>query len=253
MCNNRNFFLDVALPTSKQDVSVGNEEAASVIGIGTIRVVASYNGQRVNIGMKHALFVPDLMANLLSVSKLRQAGFRTTFDTTSAGARRCFVTRSGCQKIVFEGVECQDGLYRIDISAFDSTLPQSLHTTTQRSELDKQNLWNRRLGHVSCEMIEKSIPFLDGIDITKCRKLDTCQSCLKSKWTRDPRKPIDDRSTQPLNLVHSDLIGPFKSASLGASKYCTALFDDCSTFSLVRFTKTKAESLSALQDMIIEL
>lgn len=92
-----------------------------------------FDGQQVNLKTKHALFVPDLMANLLSVSKLRHAGFCVTSDTTSAGAGHCFVTRSGGQKIVFEGVECQGGLYRIDISAFESTPPQSLHTTTTQT------------------------------------------------------------------------------------------------------------------------
>ena len=56
--------------------------------------------------MKHALFVPDLIEILVSVSKLRQAGFCITFDTTSDGVGHCFVTRFGFQRIVLESVEC---------------------------------------------------------------------------------------------------------------------------------------------------
>lgn len=121
------------------------------------------------------------------------------------------------QNIIFESVECQDGLHRPDISTSDSTPPQSLYTTAKRSEFDKQNLWHRRLGHVSCRTSDKYLPILDGIDIRKCRKLETCQPCLKDKSNRNGRKSIDDRSTQPLDLLYSDLIGPFKSAALGGS------------------------------------
>lgn len=86
MCHNRNFFIDVAPLTSEQDISVGNEETVSIMGIGTIRDMASYDRQRVNHEMNHALFVPDVMTDLLYDSKLRHAGFCVSFDTTSAGA-----------------------------------------------------------------------------------------------------------------------------------------------------------------------
>ena len=72
-----------------------------------------------------------------------------------------------------------------------------------------------RLGHVSSGTIQKSQPLLDGIGINTCKKIDTFHPCPKGKSTRGPRRPVDDRTTGPLDLVHADLIGPFKVASLG--------------------------------------
>ena len=40
---------------------------------------------------------------------------------------------------------------------------------------------------------------------------------------------------------------------MGRSKYCTATYDDASVLSLVRFTKTKTASSSALQEKILEV
>ena len=94
---------------------------------------------------------------------------------------------------------------------------------------------------------------MDGIDIRNCTGLRNCDPCMQAKSTRDPRKITHTKSTRPLDLVHADSVGPVRFASLGGSRYCIALYDDCSAFSLVRFTSTKSEASQALKHMILEL
>ena len=94
---------------------------------------------------------------------------------------------------------------------------------------------------------------MDGIDIRNCAGLRNCDPCMQAKSTRDPRRVINSKSTRPRDLVHADIVGPVRFASLCGSRYCIALYDDCSALSLVRFTSTKSEASQALKHMILEL
>ena len=118
---------------------------------------------------------------------------------------------------------------------------------------EKQNLWHTRLGHMSRSVIEKSLPLVDGVDITKCDQRLPYDPCLRAKSTRAHRATVDEKRTQPLDLAHADIVGPVRVPSLQGSRYCIALYDDLSALSLVRFTSTKSDASQALKNMILEL
>ena len=110
MSNNPKLFMEILPLSTQQFVSVGNGDVSAISGIGTIHAIASFDAKLIPVGMNDTLFVPHLITNLLSVSKLRQAGFCNCFDTNNAGKGYCIVTRGGCDETIFKGIECQDGL-----------------------------------------------------------------------------------------------------------------------------------------------
>ena len=55
------------------------------------------------------------------------------------------------------------------------------------------------------------------------------------------------RETQPIWLVHSDLIGPLPTPSYGGSRYVLTFIDDYSQFCLVYFLKLKSEVFEQLK------
>ena len=55
------------------------------------------------------------------------------------------------------------------------------------------------------------------------------------------------RETQPLGLVHSELIGPFLTLSYGGSRYVLTFINDCSRFFWVYFLKLKSEVFEQLK------
>ena len=57
----------------------------------------------------------------------------------------------------------------------------------------------------------------------------------------------------PLDLIHKDLVGPFRNASLAGCRYFITLYNDASAFSMVRFLKLKVEAGDDLKSMILEL
>ena len=74
-------------------------------------------------------------------------------------------------------------------------------------------LWHKRLGHISRERMERLIkneilPYLDFTD------LNICVGCIKGKQAKHTKKRAT-RSTQLLEIVHTDICGPFDVSSFG--------------------------------------
>ena len=120
---------------------------------------------------------------------------------------------------------------------------------------DKEKLWHQRLGHMGHNIINKSVKITKGIDVSGTSSREVCDDCELSKSHRQPRRQADNESfcsTEPLELVHSDLCS-VNCESPGGSKYYVTLYDDCNAVSRVRFLKQKSDGANAVQDMILEL
>lgn len=71
-----------------------------------------------------------------------------------------------------------------------------------------------------------------------------CEVCARGKQTKKPFKPSETESSGILELIHSDLMGPQSTRSLGHAKYLLTFIDDFSRKVFVFFLKTKDETLS---------
>lgn len=84
-----------------------------------------------------------------------------------------------------------------------------------------------------------SIQFSDGV----------CQGCIIGKH---PEEKYDKgkawRATQLLELVHSDLTGPFPQPYFSRARYVLTFIDDFSRYTWVYFLKQKSEVFDHFQD-----
>jgi hypothetical protein len=69
-------------------------------------------------------------------------------------------------------------------------------------------LWHQRVGHISKERLMRLVkceilPQLDFSD------LNVCVDCIKGKQTKHAIKKPATRSIQLLELIHTDICGPF--------------------------------------------
>ena len=75
-----------------------------------------------------------------------------------------------------------------------------------------------------------------------------CIGCVDGKHPeRRYEKGMARRATQPLELVHSDLIGPIRTPSYGGSRYVLTFIDDYLRFCWVYFLKLKSEVFEKLK------
>ena len=112
-------------------------------------------------------------------------------------------------------------------------------------------LWHKHLGHVSKERLQrlvknKILPNLDFVD------LGLCVDCIKGKQTKHNKK-YATRSTQLLEIIHTDICGPFDTPSFGGEKYFITFIDDFSRYGYVYLLNEKSQAVNALKVFVKEV
>ena len=86
-------------------------------------------------------------------------------------------------------------------------------------------IWHGRLGHMSRTGMETLSPF-SYLPMLSFSKFSVCEHCQHCKQTRNVHQIRSDSSTQPLDLVHTDVCGPMPTRSLGGALYFVTFIDD---------------------------
>ncbi|XP_063372553.1 uncharacterized protein LOC134660703 [Cydia amplana] len=74
---------------------------------------------------------------------------------------------------------------------------------------------------------------------------DKCEACLKGKMATKPfPKASSSRTTQPLQLIHSDVCGPLPEASWGGARYLVTFTDDFTRKTFGYLMKNKSQVMS---------
>lgn len=184
------------------------------------------NGNEITI--YDVLCVPELAANLLSISRI-----------TKSGNRVCFVD-DGCEIYNHNDrflckAKLEDGVYKLPMDVKFVLL-------SKQAKIDLIT-WHRRLGHVNFIDLKRilrsaNIEFED-------RNMDNfvCESCVMAKHARQPFKHKGKRASKVLEIIHSDVCGPMEQMSLGGAKYFVTFIDDFSRETAVYLMKAKSEVL----------
>ena len=121
-----------------------------------------------------------------------------------------------------------DNLYLLAMNAlFNESL--CVNTINVKCKLTNENsatLWHKRLGHISKRRIEKLVSngILDPPDFSK---FVMCVNCIKGKQTK-VRRFGATRSTNVLELIHTDICGPSPTAAWNGQQYFIMFIDDFS-------------------------
>ena len=105
-------------------------------------------------------------------------------------------------------------------------------------------LWHLRLGHIGYDglstILRKNIGV--GIDIASVSKWELCSCCALGKQTRVSfRSTASDRAKGILDVVHSDVCGPMKTATFSGKCYFVRFIDDKSHYCAAYLIRRKAE------------
>ncbi|GJT32496.1 retrovirus-related pol polyprotein from transposon TNT 1-94 [Tanacetum coccineum] len=114
-------------------------------------------------------------------------------------------------------------------------------------------LWHRRLSHLNFDYItllsKKDI--VTGLPKLKYVKDQLCSSCEMSKAKRSSFKTKAVPSSKGrLNLLHMDLCGPMRVASINGKKYILVIVDDYSRYTWTLFLRSKDETPEVLKDFL---
>ncbi|GKA31039.1 retrovirus-related pol polyprotein from transposon TNT 1-94 [Tanacetum coccineum] len=106
-------------------------------------------------------------------------------------------------------------------------------------------LWHRRLSHLNFGAINHLARhgLVRGLPKLKFKKDHLCSACAMGKSKKKPHKPkSEDTNQEKLYLLHMDLCGPMRVASVNRMKYILVIVEDYSRFTWVKCLRSKDEA-----------
>ncbi|GJU18637.1 retrovirus-related pol polyprotein from transposon TNT 1-94 [Tanacetum coccineum] len=216
-------------------VRFGNDHVAAILGFGDL--------QWGNILITRVYFVEGLGHNLFSVGQFCDSDLEVAFRRNS-----CFVRN-------LDGVDLLKGnrstnLYTINLHEMASASPICLMA---RATSTKSWLWHQRLSHLNFDTINDLAKndLVTGLPKFKYHKEHLCPSCEqgKSKRASHPPKPVPN-SKRRLHLLHMDLCGPMRIASINGKRYVLVIVDDYSRYTWVHFLRSKDEAPEVIKTFL---
>ena len=99
-------------------------------------------------------------------------------------------------------------------------------------------LWHRRFAHICDENLRK---IKNEYDFEFQMNLAQCEVCLQGKQVRNSFKENGHRANEVLELVHSDVMGPFRTKSFSGARFIVIIVDDYSRKVFLSPIKNKSD------------
>ncbi|GJW80666.1 retrovirus-related pol polyprotein from transposon TNT 1-94 [Tanacetum coccineum] len=209
-------------------VKFGNDHVAKILGYGDYQIG--------NVTISRVYYVEGLGHNLFSVGQFCDSNLEVAFRQHT-----CFIRN-------LEGVDLLTGsqgnnLYTLSLGDMMMSSPICLLSKASKT---KSWLWHRRLSHLNFGAINHLARhgLVRGLPKLKFEKDHLCSACAMGKSKKKPHKPkSEDTNQEKLYLLHMDLCGPMRVASVNGKKYILVIVDDYSRFTWVKCLRSKDEAL----------
>jgi hypothetical protein len=173
-------------------VSFGNDDSTKIIGKGTVRI-----GNK-NEKAENVLLVKDMKHNLLSVSQMCDQVHKVDFDS-----QKCEIRKKGLGILISTTAITSSNIY---------VLSEIGNEKCFLGKEDESWIWHRRMGHMHFDNLvkfNKREAIREMPQITK--PINTlCKHCQQGKQTKARFKSKEYSMTRPLEIVHTDLVGPVR-------------------------------------------
>ncbi|GJV57729.1 retrovirus-related pol polyprotein from transposon TNT 1-94 [Tanacetum coccineum] len=208
-------------------VKFGNDQVAKIIGYGDYQIG--------NVTISRVYYVEGLGHNLFFVGQFCDSNLEVAFRQHT-----CFIRN-------LEGVDLLtgsrgDNLYTLSLGNMMASSPICLLSKASKT---KSWLWHRRLSHLNFGAINHLARhgLVRGLPKLKFEKDHLCSACALGKSSKKPHKPkSEDTNQEKLYLLHMDLCGPMRVASVNGKKYILVIVDDYSRFTWVKCLRSKDEA-----------
>ena len=119
-------------------------------------------------------------------------------------------------------------------------------------KLTEKEKWHRALGHINFQYLNMIVKnrLVEGLP-ENIESIDMkCANCIESKMTNVPFENNRSKTTEILELIHTDLNGPHSTTGYGGEKYFLTFVDDYSKCARIFCIKSKAETSSCFKEFV---
>jgi uncharacterized protein YuzB (UPF0349 family) len=238
------FHMRRTLPRGERNIRVANSVEAEAI-----RELPLELNNGFILHLHNVLYIPSLSRNLISISCLDDDGYDCQF-----GNKQCLILFDS--KVVGLAFR-QDKLYmlpmheNVNVVCTDENIvckekvSSSTNVSNKRKRCDDSTLaklWHYRLAHVSRGRIERLIKD-DTLHLLDFSNLDYCINCIKGKYAKQVKKGEAKRSAGVLEIIHTDICGPFPVKSVDGFDSFITFTDDFLFYGYIYPIKERSEVL----------
>ncbi|GKE38605.1 retrovirus-related pol polyprotein from transposon TNT 1-94 [Tanacetum coccineum] len=192
-------------------VKFRNDHVAKILGYGDYQIE--------NVTISRVYYVEGLRHNLFSVGQFCDSNLEFAFRQNT-----CFIHN-------LKGVDLLTGyrgnnLYTLSLGDMMVSSPICLLSKASKT---KSWLWHRRLSHLNFGAINHLArhSLVRGLPKLKFEKDHLCSTCAMGKSKKKPHKPkSEDTNQEKLYLLHMDLCGPIRVASVNRKKFHNQVSQD---------------------------
>ncbi|KAJ9562492.1 hypothetical protein OSB04_007652 [Centaurea solstitialis] len=244
------FHTRKILENNQRTVRVGDRNEKKVEAIGSMVLLLDGGHEMI---LQNTLYVPTITRNLISVSKLKYDGYSFYFNDNDNDV---ILYR---HKLVVGFGKLEGDLYKLNLDNkfSESLLPMNVNVCECSNKNKRKGdneissrLWHKRLGHISKERMKRLVKdeIIENLDFSD---FDPCVNCIKGKMTNKNKKGAN-RSSSFLEIIHTDICGPFPSG-LGGYKSFITFIDDYSRYTYLYLINEKSDSLDMFKTFKAEV
>ncbi|KAJ9552799.1 hypothetical protein OSB04_016844 [Centaurea solstitialis] len=187
--------------------------------------------------LDNCYYIPNMIKNVLSFDLLVDQGFYYKYSYKMISVFK--------DNIFYFKATPVDGLYTVNLKDNNSEI---YHISKRSKDIEDQTyLWHCRLGHINKKRVELLLKggFLGNFDY---KPFENCESCLSGKMTKQPFNSENERATDLLEIIHTDVCGPFSHVARGGYRYFITFTDDFSRYGYVYLMRHKSETFEKFKE-----
>ena len=207
-------------------------------GIGTYKLACSVHGKKTYILLPHTLYNPEGGVNLISSTFLQSRGIYFLLHPTGAialsGSRISF-TATMRKRLLFLDTWKNDNATAVALAAYSVSSPG-------------MRLWHERLGHLGQDNLKKLLDMSTGM--RPIPESHLCEPCAEIRLKESPHKGELPRGSYPLESLHMDVCGPFRTTGYDNSRYWLTIVCGFTNMTWAIPLKDRSKVFTAIQEFL---
>lgn len=209
-------------PCTPVQVSLADGRTSTARTSGTASLTVDGPTSTRNLDLGDVLVVPGLAVPLFSVRQASSHGFAVEFCNNHVN-----IKANGTVQAMGESV---GRLYILGTAASSGTAGAAAAATTAET-------WHRRSANLGPNTMARAAAAVTGMTVDKtgfdALRVGTWSPCIEGRMTRAPFPYSTSRSTAPLQLLHTDVMGGMPVLSAGGAAYLVTIIDVYTRFKAV--------------------
>ena len=225
---------------TKMKIKTATSQTVDIEGVGEVDFIPIINGEEGEVvTFTDVLYAPKLDTNLILLTTLLNIS-DITFDKKNEDV---VATIMQDNEVI---LQCQLEDNTMILNSDTTKIEHVFSTTVTHDVLTN---WHNCLGHASLKLVKEAIKLTSSIKVPNTIKQIHCEICEAGKSTRKPFNTLQTKSNVQLEIIHSNVMGPFEESTEGY-KYIIMFIDDFSRYTTVQGLVTKGEVLQVFKDYL---